>query len=159
MPSSSNMMLPENHVSSLRLESSTSAILLPCAPSVGLHTCNTFFHGPPDIGSPMELSALWNMILLLVINNTGIAQKAIVLWANVSVLLAVKLAQRWEMTLDERYFAHRPKDCQQLVQSWPNVLSPKSHSCSPSVIKQLGFMYMYNMLLIIRNYFVFWGSA
>ena len=28
--------------------------------------------------------------------------------------------------------------CQQLVQSWSNVLSPKSHSCSQSVIKQLG---------------------
>ena len=30
-----------------------SAVPLPCTPSIGLHT---FFHGPPDIHSPMQLS-------------------------------------------------------------------------------------------------------
>ena len=50
-------------------------------------------------------------------------------WTNAGILLAVLLAQRWQMIFARRYFAHRADVmCQWLVQCWSNALTSISRA-------------------------------
>ena len=101
-----------------------------------------YIHLCPHMGSVqynMTTSITWYIFLehiwLIEWNNTVcimhiccvLTQIAVIRWSIVGILLAVLLAQRWQMTLAQPHFAHW-SNWNLLAQCWSNILSPTSHA-------------------------------